>query len=212
MVNTIDEEAESASDAIVSLSQVTLPGDLSVNTVLLPLDTRLRLMDAIGQLIEQGKNVLLYKHGAKGIALEERIDVYWKGQENGNLMALLAYIINQSDRSVGVPVKKLRLIRKLTEEQNQEESRAELQLLLERARLTGEIVILDPDDAPFFETVRNNSSGASLILLGMPGTRASGLARVFALDERFFTKQVEQYESLPPILFVKAAGTVDLLE
>lgn len=230
MVNTLDQATSEASDSIIALSQVALPGDLTVNTVLLPLDTRIRLMETVGQLIYQGKNVLLYKHGAldsrgepgssdepsshgeQGTATEERIDVYWKGQENGNLMALLAYIIRESDRSAGAPVKQLRLIRKLHDDQDPEECRRELQRLLERARLTGEIVVLERDDAPFYETVRDNSSGASLILLGMPGTRVSGLARVFSLDERFFSKQIEQYESLPPILFVKAATTVDLLE
>jgi len=199
--------------SVYSIVQSAAPGGLHMNTVLLPIDTRLTLVDLTQQLIDDGKHMLLFKPGlaAEGEG-KHRIDVWWKGQENGNLMALLAYIINQSDIASGEPLKNTRMIRKLQEGEDPEAAREEMSALLQAARLSGEVVVIEYSDAPIHESIREVSSDAGLIFMGMPGRPLTGLAEVFALDHHFFAKQFEKYLEFPPMLFVKAAYTVDLLE
>ncbi|TVR72780.1 MAG: amino acid permease [Spirochaetaceae bacterium] len=196
--------------SIRSITQSASPGGFKFNTVIVPLDSRLNLTDLVRDLIEDHVNVILARHG-KVEAGADRIDVYWKGKENGNLMALLAYIINQSwsKEQRAIPYS-IRIIRKLQEEESREEANAEMEALMNGARLAGDVLLLEPGDEPFRDTVEKNSGDAALILMGMPGKPMGPLAQMFELDELFFTKQIQQYEGMPPMLFVKASGVFDL--
>lgn len=189
-----------------------VPGGLVLNTVLLPLDRRLNLIELVEELAGEGRHVLLYKHGVPRGEEDARIDVWWKGQENGNLMALLAYIIRETDAERGLPRKRIRLIRVLEERMERVREEAELRALLDAARLEGEVLVLDPEERPFDEVVEEHSRDASLVLMGMPGQRASGLARVFSLDRREFDRQIARFDELPPVLFVKSAYRVALFD
>ncbi len=196
--------------SIRSIVQATVPGGYNFNTVVLPMDSRLNLTDLIRDLIAEKVNVILYRHGKVEIGAG-RIDVYWKGQENGNLMALLAYIISHSgERAKNPDVRAIRIIRKLKIEEQPEVAREEMEELIRGARLDGEVLILEPDEKRFQETVGTHSSDAAMILMGMPGETMGAVAQAFQLDELFFTKQIEAYEDFPPILFVKASGVFDL--
>jgi len=174
------------------------------------MDPRLNLTDLTRDLIAEQVNVILYRHGRVEIGAG-RIDVYWKGQENGNLMALFAYIISQSGAGAkNQDVRAIRIIRKLMPEEEAEFARDEMKELIRGARLDGEVLILERDDKRFQETVAANSDDAAMILMGMPGENMGAVAQVFQLDELFFTKQIEAYEDFPPILFVKASSVFDL--
>lgn len=196
--------------SIRSIVQATVPGGYNFNTVVLPMDTRLNLTDLIRDLIAEEINVILYRHGKIEIGAG-RIDVYWKGQANGNLMALLAYIISHAgERAKNPDVRAIRIIRKLMSEEPADVAQKEMEELIRGARLDGEVLILEPDDKRFQETVAANSSDAAMILMGMPGEAMGAVAQAFQLDELFFTKQIQLYEDFPPILFVKASGVFDL--
>ncbi len=208
----VDSPPGSHERTILSLSQSPLPGNLSINTVLLTIDRRLELMDLIEALMGLQRHVLLYKYDGTTSEGASRIDVWWKGAENGNLMALLAFIITQSDRAWGRPVRPIRLIRKLMPEDDSEQADVDLQRLMDGARLAGETLVLPADEEDFVRTVHRFSGDAALVLLGMPGKPAAGIRKVFRLDERFLKRQFGQYAELPPTLFVKAASLIDLLE
>lgn len=206
---------EDFDQSILSIIQGAAPGGLHINTVFLPLDKRLQLVSLIEEIIALGRNVLLYKPGTRSepeINPESRIDVWWKGEENGNLMALLSYIIVQSDREQGMVRRDVRIIRKLFAGEDSAAARSEMEALLAGARLSGEVVILPEDKEPIHGTIRSVSSDASLILVGMPGRRAPGIAKLFALDEVFFSKEIDRFDNFPPILFTKAAIVMDLIE
>ncbi len=208
------------SEAILSVVQSSLPGGLHVNTALFPIDNRLNYIEIIERMIRAEINVLLYKHGigysvsvvGEGVEREERIDVWWKGEENGNLMALLSYIISVSDEKTGKGSKKIRVIRKLRGDEEEEKAQEEMETLLRRARLKGEILIIPEDDRPIDESVREFSSDAVLVLMGMPGEKREGIARLFSLDRLFFTRELEKFDHLPSMLFVKASKIIDLFE
>ena len=104
------------------------------------------------------------------------------------------------------------MIRKLFAEEDAQEAKAEMDTLMTSARLNGEVLILSEDDKTIHETIRNVSGDATLILIGMPGKRAGGIARLFSLDKLFFSKELDKFKHYPPILFVKTASVMDLLE
>jgi len=208
------------SEAILSVVQSALPGGLHVNTALFPIDNRLNYIEIIERMIRAEINVLLYKHGTgysvkvvgEDIERVDRIDVWWKGEENGNLMALLSYIISVSDERTGKGSKVIRLIRKLKGDEEERVAQEEMETLLQRARLKGEILIIPEDEKPIHESIREFSSDAVLILMGMPGEKREGIAKIFSLDRLFFTKELERFDHLPPMLFVKASKIIDLFE
>ncbi|TFG62031.1 MAG: amino acid permease [Spirochaetales bacterium] len=205
-------QCEDAGTAILSILQSAAPGGLQPNTVLFPLDLRLNLASLIVKAIELGKNVLLYKHGLIPEPNPMRIDVWWKGEENGNFMALLSYIINQSETKQAGKRYTIRVIRKLHPEEDPALAQAELTALMAGARLGGEVLVLPDSAGHIRDTIKEYSGDASLILIGMPGKRAGNLAKMFSLDRLFFSKELHKYDSTPPILFVKAAQVHNLLE
>jgi len=198
--------------SISSIVQSAMPGGFNINTILLPIDNRLNYVDIIETIIKLDRNVLLYLDGEIQEPGSNRIDVWWKGEENGNFMALLSYIISRSDEKSGKPLMKIRLIRKLFKGEEEDKARKEIQQLQDSARLAGEILIIPDDNETIQETIRNISSDAILVLMGMPGKKASGIVRFFSLDRMFFTKEINKFQDLPPLLFVKACRVMKLFE
>ena len=82
---------------------------------------------------------------------------------------------------------------------------------MERARLAGEILIIPEDDKPLHQTIQDHSQDAFLIIMGIPGKRTTGIAKLFSLDQFFFTKELEKFVDLPPLLFVKASRVINLM-
>ena len=215
IIHTKSGEVETS---ILAIAQAALPGGFQTNTILLPMDRRLNLLRIIENLIVQKKHVLLYRGKEKEPAHSNppRIDLWWKGEGNGNLMALLAYIITQSETELWQGVRpaelQIRFIRKLHAEEERESAEAELGKLMNSARLEGSILVLPADERNIHETVHEHSKNAVLVMLGMPGEPASGFQRLFAIDERFFSRQFEVYEDMPSMLFIKASHIINLEE
>ncbi len=204
------------SGLIPVMTQMAMPNGLNFNSVLFAVDTRLNMTAVMEQLLEQGRHLMLYKEGTQeGIKEGEsknRIDLWWKGHENGNFMALLSYIIIQSDDARGKEPPEIRIIRKLWADEPVDTATQEMQDLIDQNNIAGEVFILPADDKPFVENLQEHSRDASLILMGMPGNQSGGWAKMFHLDKMFFERELKKYQNLPPILFVKAAGIVRLME
>ena len=205
-------EGDDLSTAISSVAQSAVPGGLQINTAVFPVDERLNHERIIEDLVAADKNVILYKHGTLLSETSGFIDVWWKGEANGNFMALLSYIISRNDRTEQGVVRSVRIMRRLLDGEEEIRGRAEMEKLLVSARLPGEVVIVPDDEKPLRDTVRQYSREATLILMGVPGERAGGLARLFSLDKLFFSHEVGRWEDMPPMLFVKAARPMALLE
>jgi amino acid transporter len=208
----VEVKGDAFDGAITSIVQSAVPGGLQINTVLLPVDPRLNHIETIENIIEMDRNVLLYSHGEWGSEGSNRIDVWWKGEENGSLMALLSYIISSSEARIDGEQKSIRIIRKLFKDEDRENATNQLKELLRAARIKGEVLVLPEDNAPIQETIKEHSSDAYLILMGIPGQRAEGVARLFALDRYFFEREIQKFEDLPPLLFVKAHRVMQLTE
>jgi hypothetical protein len=87
-----------------------------------------------------------------------------------------------------------------------------MQEILDRSRLTGEVLILPEDEESIHETIKKHSRDARLIIMGIPGEPKSGIAKFFTLDKVFFSRELKKFTDLPPLLFVKASRIMELVE
>lgn len=205
-------EVSDPAKTILTLLQTSNPVGINPNTILLEYNHKVDNVAILNRILSMEKDILLFK-GGENLTKEERLDIWWRGERNGNLMVLLAYIINRSLADEDKQVYKVRIIRKLQEDEEVEETRAEISSLLNRARLSGEILIIPSDSIPFIDTLESVSGNASLIMAGLPGNYIDSKKRsLFKLNEFFFTKEIKKYDNLPPTLFVRSAKHIKLTE
>ncbi len=205
-------QASDSTKTILALLQTSNPIGINPNTILLEYNYKVDNISILNKILLMGKDILLFKGGEK-LKKSERLDIWWRGERNGNLMVLLAYIMNRSLIDNDEPVFKVRIIRKLQEEEKIETTKIEIASLLNKARLSGEIMILPFDTIPFIETLEAVSGNASLIMMGLPGNYIENQKRkLFKLDKFFFTKEIKKYDNLPPTLFVRSARHIKLTE
>lgn len=207
---------EDINPLLSGIVQAVPAAGFGMNTVLLPVDARFDSAALIEQSLRLNKHVLLFKPKGvaevDGVTIDNRIDVWWKGAENGNLMALLAHVVRYSDVKMHQKPSSIRFLRKLMPDDDRAAAEQEMNELLRAARLDGEIHIIAADETPITDTVCQNSADARLVFLGLPGRPAGNLARMFNIDRKLFQKNFEPYTKMPEMLFVKAAHVLDLRE
>lgn len=200
--------------AIITLIQSCHLGGLESNTIFLDYNPRYDNLKILKSAVEGEKNTLLLVNGYKFRTCEQ-LDIWWRGEKNGNLMVLLAFILNRSLQETRTPPFRIRIIRRLDMHESADNARETLVQLLKEARITGEVVILPCDETPIYRTLEQVSHAASLIMMGLPGNfmdQNSGKIRLFNLDEFFFTRELRSFDRMPPILFVKSAQSVTVTE
>ncbi len=205
-------------DVIISIIESSNIIGIDTNSVMIEYDNRINWPSLIENIINHRKNLFIFK---SGISNEEsdHIDVWWRGEKNGNMMALIAYIILSSDIERKQDKKqKIRIIRKLSPEEDENIARKELDALIFKARLNGESIIIPYDKIPITDTVKEYSYSAKLIIFGMPGKhiiekeKAGGITKLFNLNKKFFEREIKKFDDSPPLLFVEAAYKVNLIE
>ncbi len=213
-VSTNVIEVTSHTEAVLAVIQMNHYGDLKQNTVLMEYSSGVDTVSILNRILSLDCNVLLLKNSDR-FRWSRRIDIWWRGERNGNLMVLLAYIMKTSSEGNHSDME-IRIIRKLDADQKPEPSYREMEDLLKLSRLTGEIYIIPYSDEPFNETVRNTSGKADLIMMGLPGNyldkKENSRKGIFNLDEYFFNKEITRYDDLPPILFVRSVSKIRLIE
>lgn len=182
------------------------PGGIEVNTVLIEYMKKINNIKLIRKLIERNKNILLLTNSSKMKKLE-LIDIWWRGESNGNLMVLIAYIITLNSNAG------IRILRMTQNGEDPGRSREDMETLLNSSRLDGEVVILEHEDCEIYDKLKKHSSGADLVMMGLPGSFSKeGVIRLFGINEMFFDREIAKYEDLPPVLFVKSAQNIELTE
>jgi len=194
-------EYDELDDTVKALLTTSHPAGIETNTVLIEYMKKLNTISVIRMMLKRRKNVLLLKNAEKLQKLD-RIDIWWRGELNGNLMVLLAYVINSS---------RIRIIRMVQGQETSQVDRSEMKELLEKARLEGEVVIIEKEDLPFGDVLKKYSSEADLIMMGFPG-KISEDTKSFILDEFFFDRQIANYDDLPATLFIKSVQRLELFE
>lgn len=138
----------------------------------------------------------------KGLPKEKgtrRIDVWWRGRENGSLMLLLAHLLTLNwDWSEA----EIRLLRLIDDEAGREPSTKALQELVEEARVRAEVQIL-VSDSPFSEILVRHSADASVVFMGFNVPEEESALAFQSYFEDMMSK-------LPTTILVSSTGEADL--
>lgn len=204
-------KSSNMTESIITLLQGGNVTGIDSNSVLLAYNQGINNIKVIKAVLAAEKNLLLYKPG-RIYEGSMKLDIWWRGERNGNLMVLLAFIINRYLRDRKFAPYEIRIIRILERGQVETEARAEISELLKLSRLEGEILILPRSDRGFNDILNETSSGASLIMLGLPGNYENRGSDVFRINQLFFDREIKSYKDLPPVLFVKSHEVMDLIE
>lgn len=129
-----------------------------------------------------------------------RIDLWWRGRENGSLMLILAHLLT---RNWAWARARIRILRVVSAEADRQPAAEELERIVQTGRIPAEIEVIVSQNA-FPVILRNNSTDAGLVLLGfrMPGDPS---ALVFSEEYR------QLFGGLPVTLLTCSTGEADLL-
>ena len=126
------------------------------------------------------------------------IDVWWRGRANGELMVLLAHLVQTHSDWQG---RRLRLLRVVENEQGTEDVRDHLDSLLREARITGTtkvVVSSHPHSA-----IQTTSRDAAFVFLGMQTPNAGE-------EDEYFYRTEKLVGQLQRVALVLSAGGVKL--
>lgn len=182
-------------------------GGLRPNTALLSLPDqgdesgRERMFQTLETLNTFNLNVLLHKPG--DIVPDRRkrtIDLWWRGEKNGSLMALFAYLVTQHATWRGSTIRILRIVRDPMEEGN---ARKNLEELRRRTRIPARIQVI-PSQAEAQEVIGNYSGpDTDLVLLGMGTVQKDDLGA-------FLDQSEPLLDSLPTTVMIWSNGEADV--
>lgn len=145
--------------------------------------------------------ILVHDKGLPQGSFNRRIDVWWRGQENGSLMILVAHLLTLNWEWLRAKVRVLRLIR---DEAGRQPSREALEKLVSHARMDAEVEVIVSDDE-FPKVLERHSSDASVVILGfkIPEEREEEAFRFQMYFERMISP-------LPTTLLVSSSGEADV--
>ena len=137
-----------------------------------------------------------------GLPLQQRkrkIDIWWRGQRNGSLMVILAYLISLNSEWSGTSI---RILRVTQNEPSKDAALTELNNLIESSRMNISVEVLCSRE-PFNALLHKYSSGATLIFIGFEVPDDTTAA--------FFQKSMSSLlHGLPTTLLVRSTGEADL--
>ena len=164
-------------------------------------ETAAEYLRPLGLARQLGMSLLITRAPAMRDDLRsERIDVWWRGRKNGDLMILLASLMaNRWDRT-DVKVRVMRIVK---DEAGREPAGAALRELIEATRTDAETCVLVSADS-FGDILRRHSADASCVFLGFEMPEPGGEA---SWQERY-----EEFQrGLAAVVLVCSAEEVDAM-
>ncbi len=193
-------------DGIESLVQCYGVGMLRPNTILMGWPTEFQraepLFAAMRTIAQLRRNLVCVRFIQDApdpwVVPEGTIDVWWRGEENGPLMLLLAYLLSINAEWRNHPIRLMRVISNKAGEAGVLEH---LNKLIEVSRIPASPIAVVSDNVA--EAIDVTSQYASLVILGLkipePG------------EERVVYERMEQMAArLPRVAFVDSAGGMEL--
>jgi amino acid transporter len=175
-------------------------GELSPNTFLVGDSEVAEHRDSYCRMIsrfhEARRNVVILHHSAqRGFGRRERIDVWWGGlKRNGGLMLTLAYLLQTSVAWRGADVR-VKMVLPTPEAAAGASPNLEAIVRSLRSGASSEVVVAN--GRPFVEIMRESSTAADLILLGMRDPDAG--------FREYYERMRDAVEGMPTAAFVLAA-------
>jgi amino acid transporter len=180
-------------------------GALKANTILIGIPEREQEMTHFYKTLELvatfNLNLVVYKHGDVDLRKKKKkIDLWWRNESNGSLMALFSYLMTLSPDWSG---SKIRLLKALPQQENVEVARQEMNELKRQARIDAEVKVLSyKEDA--YEVLRLASSQeADFVFIGMGAT--DGEEAVQSIKEL-----LPKLQSLPQVALVWSNGEANI--
>jgi hypothetical protein len=181
-------------------------GSLRPNTIMLSVpppsqpERRARVAAMTRTVAAFGTNVVLYK-GARMDGIGRRqIDIWWHGEHNGSLMALLAYLMCEHPDWQRAQIRTLRIVNSGGEHLEDERSIA---ALMAAARLDVKVEVI-VTQRPVGQIIAERSGASDLVLMGLRDQDLRDFGAFLRDRDELLTK-------LPPTLLVLSNGEVDLL-
>ncbi|MDH3349064.1 MAG: hypothetical protein OEM02_13325, partial [Desulfobulbaceae bacterium] len=149
-----------------------------------------------------GMSLVMVKHN--GIPAPEhakRIDIWWRGRKNGNLMLLLGFLLTENWEWSGTII---RLLRVVNNEAGTLPARDSLVELVNEARVEATVEVITSAE-PFSEVLKRHSKDASCVMLGfeLPSKEK---------ETAWHTTYLSYLSQLPTtVLLVNSSGEEDLL-
>jgi amino acid transporter len=134
--------------------------------------------------------------------LRRRIDVWWRGQENGYLMMMIAHLLTLNWEWARARVRLLRLIE---DEAGREPSKDALMAMVNKARMDAQVEVLVTKD-PLPQILKRHSGDASVVILGFRIPEASE-GEAFRFQMHF----ERMLSGLPATLLISSSGEADVL-
>jgi len=197
--------AENVDEGIRILAQAHSIGPLKPNTVLFGwprsaeraevMFRHVRSIAALGKsvvvVVDQGLPAL--------VRSSRRIDIWWRGEQNGSLMATLAHLLTQNWEWRNSQVRVLRVIR---DKAGHDSSRQAVRSLIEAARINAEVRVIVSTE-PFAEVLRSHSAKTDVVFLGLqPGEEEPSLD--------FYNRLTTLLELMPTTILVHSSGEADV--
>jgi hypothetical protein len=188
---------------IINITQAKGIAGLKSNTVIFGwprkrerLESQLRVMRAISNA---GKSTLIARlNWAHEPGQKKRIDLWWRGkQRNGDLMLLLAYLLNLNPDWNDANI----VVRSIVDSETKRRSMASsLAALIPEARIQAETeIIIKPRNRTIAQVIHNHSRNADIVFLGLmdpePGT-----------ESQYTDRLIELASGLNTTVFVRNAG------
>lgn len=193
-------------EGIRVLTQAHSIGPIKPNTVVMgwpheeervqPFFEHLRAIRGLGKSVV----CLLNEHPVPGWNPAGRIDVWWRGKENGSLMLILAHLVtrNWEWRRAAIRINRL-----VASEDGLAPAREAMHTLAAAGRIDAEVTVIASRD-PFPAVFRRHSRDASLVFLGFQPPPPEDAQTVRDHFEHLV-------EGMPPSLLVSSSGDADLL-
>jgi hypothetical protein len=157
----------------------------------------------ISQFHAAQRNTLIVRHNEqRAFGARRHIDVWWGGRKgNGALMVILSWLISTSLawRGSTVTVKMV-----VPSESASVGARANLENILHAARTNALAEVIVSEGRPFWDIIRESSSSADLVFLGM--------AEPDEAFETYYGQLQENTRGLPTTVFTLAAEELEFGE
>jgi len=128
-----------------------------------------------------------------------RIDIWWRGQQNGSLIATLAHLLIQNWEWRDSYIRILRVIRDAA---GHDSSLQAIRKLVEAARIRAESRVIVSTE-PFSDVFRSHSAKADVIFIGMQRSDDETSAQLYSRISDLLT-------DMPTTILVHSSGEADV--
>ncbi len=133
---------------------------------------------------------------------EKQIHIWWRGKENGNLMMILGYLLKDNWEWNNSQIEVLRAIE---DEAGKEPALISLNNLIQDSRIDATAkVVLNPDNKPFQETLKEHSQKADCLFLGFKIPQEGK-------EEIWYQFYSHLLDEMPSTILIHSADDEDLL-